>query len=186
MRSLSVLLSAAFLLAPAARAEDDARAVVEKAIKAHGGADKLSRYKAGTTKGKGKVNSPVGELEFTQEVSYMLPDKLKEVAEFEVMGNKIKTVAIVNGDKTTLEVNGQEMALPDELKEKIAEGTKRMQIGRLVPLRDKKYELSLIGEAKVLDKPAVGVRVAAKGMKDVNLYFDKKTHLLVKSEGRTI
>jgi hypothetical protein len=52
---------------------------------------------------------------------------------------------------------------------------------------DKKtgYKLSPLGEVKVHDKPAVGVRVASEGYRDVNLFFDKASGLLVKTEART-
>jgi len=49
-----------------------------------------------------------------------------------------------------------------------------------------KAQLSALGEIKVEGKPAVGVRVASKGHKDVNLYFDKQNGLLVKIEHRTV
>src|SRR5262249_39105412 len=105
MRSLSVLLSAVVLLiAGPVRADDDAKTILEKAIKAHGGVDKLTKFKAGRMKAKGKVFSPA-EIEFTQESWFLLPDKVKEVGEFEIMNMKIKTVTIINGDKLSLEVN---------------------------------------------------------------------------------
>src|SRR5205085_7888654 len=37
---------------------------------------------------------------------------------------------------------------------------------------------------KVKDHDAVGVQVTKKGFRDVNLYFDKKTHTLLKAEYR--
>ena len=45
-------------------------------------------------------------------------------------------------------------------------------------------KLELLGEMKVGDKPALGVRVEVKGYRGVSLFFDKETHLLVKSESR--
>lgn len=187
MRSLCVILSALLAVAGTARAaDDDAKTILEKAIKAHGGADNLTKFKGGSMKGKGKVVTQFGELEFTQETTYMMPDKFKEVAEVEVMGTKIKTTTRINGDKTVFELNDKEVPLPDEVKTAVAEGKGRLAVARLVPLRDKKYELSVVGDAKVLDKPAVGIRVTAKGMKDVNLFFDKKSHLLVKIEAQTV
>src|SRR5260370_37015563 len=103
MRITSTLLPALFLLsAGVTRADDDPKAIVEKAIKAHGGAEKLMKYKASRMKGKGKVDTPVGELEFTQESASMLPDKIKEISEFEVMGQKVRTVTLINGDKASI------------------------------------------------------------------------------------
>jgi hypothetical protein len=42
--------------------------------------------------------------------------------------------------------------------------------------------VSALPEAKVGDRPAVGVLVQAKGHRDVKLYFDKESGLLVKRE----
>src|SRR5262249_31010971 len=64
------------------------------------------------------------------------------------------------------------------------EGANESWVATLVPLKDKSYTLSTLGETKVGDRPALGVRVSSKGRRDVNLYFDKDTNLLVKSEMR--
>src|SRR5262249_21770538 len=42
--------------------------------------------------------------------------------------------------------------------------------------------LASLGDVKVNDKPAVGIRVSEKGFRDVNLFFDKDKSLLVKIE----
>ena len=61
-----------------------------------------------------------------------------------------------------------------------------LKVVKLTPLvKDKGYELSLIGESKVEDKPAVGVLVKSKDHNDVSLFFDKETGLLAKLEHRT-
>ena len=59
------------------------------------------------------------------------------------------------------------------------------EVVRLLPLlKDKGFELSPIGEVQVAGKPAVGVRVSKKGAKDVSLFFDKTSGLMVKVEHR--
>src|SRR5262249_50881816 len=57
-------------------------------------------------------------------------------------------------------------------------------VATLVPLEDKEFQLSLVGEAKVGDRPAVGVKVSHKGQKDINLYFDQEKGILLKMETR--
>src|SRR5262249_49807805 len=47
------------------------------------------------------------------------------------------------------------------------------------------YDLSSLGAVKVKGKEAIGIRASKKGQRDLNLYFDKKTHHLVKTEFRT-
>src|SRR5262249_25995452 len=49
---------------------------------------------------------------------------------------------------------------------------------------EKGYSLAPLGEIKVDDRPAVGVKVTHKDRPDVDLYFDKKSGLPVKCEMR--
>src|SRR5262249_51469496 len=79
-----------------------------------------------------------------------------------------------------------ELKLSDELKEAILDVRHVLEIGQLVVLQGKKYELNLIGDDKVEGKKVVGIRVSAKNQKDVNLFFDKETGLLAKIEYRTV
>jgi hypothetical protein len=58
-------------------------------------------------------------------------------------------------------------------------------IATLVPLKDKAFTLTSLGEVKVGDQPALGVKVSHAGHPDISLYFDKKTGLLVKDVRRT-
>src|SRR5438876_985565 len=104
-RVSTALLSAAALLAatPAARA-DEPKDVIGRAIKAHGGEEALTKYQAARARNKGKLTIPgVGEVEFTQHISYMLPDKFRESLELDVGGQKVNVETVVNGDKVTIE-----------------------------------------------------------------------------------
>lgn len=185
-RTLALLAGAVALSgATAAPAADDAKAVIEKAIKAHGGGDYLTKHKAAQSRAKGKLDIPgVGEVEFTQDTAYMLPDKFKDAMEFTVAGQKVSVLTLANGDKVSVEVNGKAIDLPDGAKASLKDVPYLLKVGRLVELREKGFDLDLIGEDKVDGKAVVGVRVSSKGQKDVSLYFDKKTHLLAKMEHR--
>jgi hypothetical protein len=188
-RFLALLLSVAvpLTLAPAARAADEPKDIIANAIKAHGGEEFLTKYKAAQSKNKGKINIPgVGEAEFTQDVAYMLPDKVKEAMELKIANQNVSILTLVNGEKMVIEVNGKAIDVPDAAKTAMKEMGHVLGVARLVPLlKDKQYELSIIGEDKVGGKEVVGVRVATKGRKDISLYFDKKTHLLAKMAFRT-
>jgi hypothetical protein len=184
------MLSTVALLAIGANlraADDQPKDVIARAIKAHGGEEALTKYKAGTTKGKGKITIPgVGEVNFTQETAHMLPDKVKESVELTIMGQTISVVTLIDGDKCVVEANGKAADLNDAMKEGFKEIGHRLKLAKLVALiNEKGYELSLIGEDKVEGKPVVGIRVVTKGKKDVNLYFDKQTNLLLKLECRS-
>src|SRR5436853_6227629 len=59
-------------------------------------------------------------------------------------------------------------------------------LDRLGFLNEKGMELSALDETKVDGKPAVGVRVKSKGHRDVQLYFDKSSGLLVKRQYKVL
>jgi hypothetical protein len=186
-RVLVPLLSAVVLLSPAARADDDAKAVIARAVKAHGGEEVLAKYQAGQAKNKGKITLPgLGDAEFTQQTAFMFPGKFRESLELAVAGQTVKVETRVNGDKVTIEANGNEVPQNDTIKAAMKDVQYVMKVARLTALlKEKGFELSSAGEAKVNDAPAVGVRVSMKDQKDVTLYFDKKTNLLAKLEFRT-
>jgi hypothetical protein len=172
-------LLAAF--ATATRADEAALKIVDKAIAAHGGPDVLAKVKGGYSKSRGKLEL-AGGIDITQEVYFAIPDKFKELAELDFMGQKINTEAICNGDKFMVRANGQEVPLTDAMKKAMQEAREALGAARLVKLKDKEYTLATLGEAQVEGKPALGIKVSKKGQKDIDLFFDKTSHLLVKVE----
>ncbi len=166
-------------------AADEPKAIIEKAIKAYGGEDKLSKLKAGQAKSKGKIEL-FGGLAFTQETSYQLPNKVKEVINLEVMGNQVTIITVYNGKEGWMSAMGQTQDLDGKLLDEVKEGIHLSRVGRLVALKEKGYELSPLGEVKINGKPAVGVKVASKGHRDVSLFFDKNSGLLAKMERRGV
>jgi hypothetical protein len=51
-------------------------------------------------------------------------------------------------------------------------------------VKDKGVKFALVGEVDVKGKKAVGITVSREGSRDVNLFFDKTSGLIVKSESR--
>ncbi len=189
MRGMSVLsLTACLVLAAGARADDQAnlKAVVEKAIKASGGEEKLTKFKGTTAHMKGKFyGPPVGDagLEFTGSMAAMRPDKSRFEMSFDAGGMKFTFLQIVNGGKGWQSINGE---VKDMDKDGLAEARHTMYVARLetlVPLvKDKDLQLSPLGESKVDTRTVIGMQVASKGQRPVNLYFDKDSGLLAKVE----
>jgi hypothetical protein len=184
MRLLTV--ATCFLLpAVAFGAEDETKAILDKAAKAHGGAEKLAKFQAAKTKSKGTIDL-AGGITFTSDSAFQHPDKFKESVELDVMGNKVTVVTVYNGGKGWIVTNGNASEMDEKILEAFKDQTHFMQLMRWTFLKDNKCEFVPLGEAKVNDKPAVGVKVSAKGHKDVNLYFDKETGLLAKVERQTL
>ena len=170
-----------------ARSDDqaDVQAIVDKAIKATGGADKLAKYKAAIWKGKGKINLMGNEIDFTVETATQPPKQSRQKSEADFNGMKFERITVVNGDKGWITIMGNTDVMPDDqmaaAKEELYGG---WVSGLLAPLKDPAFKLAPLGEIKVGDRPAVGVKVSHKEHKDVNLYFDKDKGLLLKVQRR--
>jgi hypothetical protein len=177
---LSLLLAGA----PAARGQGEAKAILDKALKAHGGLDKINKVKAVQTKAKGTIDVQGNMVNFTQESTVQTPDKLKETVHISIMGQQLDITTIYNGKEGWVNVRGMTINLEGALLDAVKDAIETMTLTRLAFVGGKDYELAPLGETKVNDRPAVGVKVSQKGHKDVNLYFDKETGLLSKIEHR--
>jgi hypothetical protein len=187
MGMAACLLAASISRAQAAGEQDAAaRAIIDKAIKAHGGADKLSQFKAVSAKwvGKRKVEN-VFYWDAVYVVTYEMPEKIRFDAEVEnPNGEKFSFWRVVNGKKGW---QGWPRGMRDLKEAEVAQLVDEIYthwLASLVPLKDKGFEFSLVGDVTVDGNDAVGVRVSSKGRPDVNLFFDKKTGLVIKSDRR--
>jgi hypothetical protein len=183
MRKWLLGLTIAALAAAPALAQDAAEAVVKKAIDAHGGADALNKYKAGTAKMKGEMSVFGMDITFTGEMTYFLPDKYKMTIDAEVAGQKLAIVQVANGKKYKQTINNMAIPLKDAERDELLQSAMMQEVSQLTPLLDaKKYTIKAEKDAEVEGKAAAVVLVTAKGFKDTKLSFDKKTGLLVKME----
>src|SRR5437016_9281179 len=100
MRTLlfpSFLLGLLLALAGGARADDTPQAIIDRAVKAHGGAEKLTKERATQSKNKGTLELG-GGLSYTSEVS-LHAGKFKEAMELDVNGQKVTVTTVYNGEK---------------------------------------------------------------------------------------
>jgi hypothetical protein len=160
------------------------KAVIDKAIQVAGGEEKLTRLKAATWKGKGKFYGLGEGIDFGGEWSAQLPLQTRVVMEIDVAGQKITIVRVLNGDQGWSKM----MDATEEMdKETLAQAREELYgnwVASLVPLKDAAFRLSGLGDVKVGDRPAIGIKVSHPKHRDVNLYFDKDKGLLAKVETR--
>jgi hypothetical protein len=162
------------------RADDEAklRAVLDKAIKAHGGADNLKKLQAEVAKTKGTFYGMGEGIEYTEKLSIQQPNRMR----IDIEAGNFTFIQVFDKDKGWRKINDNTEELS---KEEVAEVREQMyagEVANLVVLQDKSYKLSSGGEIKVGDRAAVGVRVEHKGHRPVSLYFDKDNGLLLKTE----
>ena len=169
-----------------ARADEqsDLKAVIDKALKAHGGADNITKYKAATSKVKGTFYGSGQEISFTGDYASQAPGQRANRIEAEVNGMKFAFAQVVNGDRGWKKTNDQVEELDKDTLAEEKERTYSDWLSSLAPLRDKEFKLSTLGESKIGKQTAVGVNVARKDHRDVKLFFDKASGLLLKKETR--
>src|SRR6266511_1945200 len=125
-----------FAVGAPARADDaaDARVIIAKAVKAHGGQDKLDKLPGISVKFKGTFHGAGEGIPMSGEVSAQGPDRQRIDIEVEAGGQKIaKDVTEMDKDKLA------------EAKEQAYAGW----VATLAPLKDKQFKLGTIGEIKI-------------------------------------
>jgi hypothetical protein len=187
MRTISAALVAFGLLinlCGAGRAEDKAEAqkIIDKAIKASGGEENLKKWKSLTWKSKGNIHIAGNPAPFTGEWAMTWPEKSRMSVDLDLGGQKFTFMLVYNSGKGWQSMNGNTEELAQDRLDEQKENAYAGGVARLLPLKDKAYTLSVVGETKVDNKPVVGVKVSSKGHRDVTLYFDKATSLLAKTE----
>jgi hypothetical protein len=187
---LALISSALFI--GTVRADDGAtaRAVIDEAIRAHGGEAALTKWPVVTVKTEGIFHgyerTPV--YFFTDETTTHGAEQFRAVLDGELNKQKFRVVNVLDGKRGWVKPAGASeqdvrACTPAQLRE-LQEGCYITWVTKLVPLKGREFTLALTGEEKVLSEPALGVRVSSRGRRDVTLFFDKESRLLVKTETR--
>jgi hypothetical protein len=176
------LTLAVTLAAPAADEPAQARAIITKAIEAMGGETKLAKAGTFTQKAGGKFYGPAGMVAFSGEWTVNLPDQVRETVESETDGMKFRAVKVIAGDKGWLRVNDSVEELDKDALAAARDEIYAARVTTLAPLKEKEFTLAPLGESKVGDRAAVGVKVTHPDRPEVSLFFDKDKGWLLRAE----
>jgi hypothetical protein len=179
-RLLGAALTTAFVFAisGAARADEaDPKAIIDKAIKALGGEDKLGKVESFSWKSKGTISFNGNE----NETDGLFTAKGLTHYRRESKNDQFHVVVVLAGDKGWRKFGDD----PMELDENGLANEKRNLYLQVIPItlvaaKGNGFKLAAAGEEKVADKPAAGVKITAPDGKDFTLYFDKESGLPVK------
>jgi hypothetical protein len=168
-------------------ADPDPSAILDRAIKALGGEDKLSKLQIVTWKVKGKLNFNDNESEFTGQSTAQGLDHYRSEFHSEFNGNPVRGVVVLNGDKGWRKFGDMLSQLDADAIANEKRGV-YLQIvpTTLVPLKGKGFKIQVGPEEKVGDKLAVSLKVTGPDGKDFTLYFDKETGLPVKLVAKVV
>jgi hypothetical protein len=163
-------------------AEDkEATAILDKAIKALGGEEKLAKVKATTWKATGKVSFAGNESDVSIQATTQDLDHVRQEFESELGGMKVQILTVLAGDKGWGKFGDRKIDLN---KDRLANQKRDLYLQvvpvTLVQLKGKDFKVAAAGEEKIDGKPAVGLKVTAPDDKDFTLFFDKESGLPVK------
>ena len=165
-RSVLVLSLALIIAAPALAAEEEqkaAREILDKAIKAMGGAEPVGKMKSLTWKAKAKISINEVEITTNEDWSARNIDKYRIEVNLTINGNNVSGTMVLNGDKGWSKVKDKTNDLPKGQPAVFQHIFRPGRLMHLLPLaKDKPYELSALGELKVGDKETLGVRITQK------------------------
>ena len=185
MKSALLALGFVLVITLPARADDTAeRAVIAKALKAHHGDVDSAKVAAATIQIHGKIHAMGMAIPYTGTAFTGGPDRQKVDLEVDVAGMKIRIVNLINGNKGWAKIDKETKELDKDQIEDAKHQAYVNWIATVAPIKGKGFTLSSIGEVMIEKKPAVGIKVSSKGQRDVDMYFDKTSGLLVKTEAR--
>jgi hypothetical protein len=159
---------------------EDALAIIDRAIKAHGGEEALTKAQNAVRKGSGIQGSGGQEAPFTDVITMNLPNKLRLNIE---IGKGNTVVLVYNGEQGWQRSGGAVTEMGRDFRDEIREEAYILWLTTLAPLKKEGFDLAPVAEIKVDGKPAEGVKVSRKSYRQVRLYFDKGTGMLVKISG---
>jgi hypothetical protein len=174
---------------PAARAAEEPRALLERALKARGGVEPVKKRVAVRMKVKGKFQYPDGVADNVRVEGEMWEFSPRGRIDLQMgLGEpKLRFTIVLDKDKSWCGVNGQVQNFDKD-------GLASLRISEYVDrvteladlLTDKSFTLAPLADARVEGRPARGLKVSCKDRPDVSLYFDKETSLLVKYSYRSL
>ena len=178
-----LLYAAVALTVPlAARADDVAKATVEKAIKATGWDKRDGPFSA--WKGKGTMTAQGQSIEFDGDWKVdAATGRHRMNVKIDFGGQAFDLAFAFDGDKAHEAAAGMERDVTGPKLEYTKGAAHFYRVASLTQLlKDSKFTLTATPVPNVNGKPAVGVKVEYAGKPTTTLSFDKATSLLVKSE----
>jgi outer membrane lipoprotein-sorting protein len=163
--------------------DSDAKSILDQAITAVGGAEKLAKIDAFSMKSKGTVIFNGNENDTTIDVTYKGLDHYRR----EFGNDQFHGVIVLDGDKGWRKFGDNSSTIEGD---GVANEKRNIYLSvipiTLVALKGNGFKFEAAGEEKVGDKPAVILKVTAPDGKDFTLSFDKESGLPVKQVAKVV
>jgi hypothetical protein len=157
--TLAVAIAGAAVMGTLARADDPkATEILDKAIKALGGAEKLAKAEITSERAKGKLTIEGNENTISSQAITQGIDRRHSEFEGEFNGNKFKGLSILNGDKGWRVFGDMVMEMDqDAVKNEKRTVYLSSAFDLALPLKGKAFKIESAPEEKVGGKPAAAI-----------------------------
>jgi hypothetical protein len=161
--------------------------IIDKAIRAHGGEDRLKELSAFSLKDRRIYEKgPTWNYEVTADLPLRYRSEMKVGPE-----GKTRSLIVIDGDNGWLKVTGDDATpypssfLTSMRKNIIPYAGPRSILRLRARQRNPQCHISMAGESTIDGHQAVGLRMKLEGGPQETWFFDKESGLLLKSESRT-
>jgi hypothetical protein len=190
-RRLGTVLALALVVgvggAVRATAAPEATAVLDKAIQALGGAEKLGKVKAVSWTAKGTLSVMSMDFQFTSQSTVQGLDYAKLGFEGDFGGQQIKAMTVLAGAKGWREFGGQRMDLD---RASLASEKQNVYLDLvpmlILPLKGKEFKLGAVSEESIGGKPAVTIKATGPDGKDFTISFDQGSGLPIREVAKVL
>jgi outer membrane lipoprotein-sorting protein len=165
----------------------DVTALIDRALEAAGGADRLAQPRAYTFKQEMTTRNKKVPAGLTTHSTFFFqpPKKFRMEEEGELNGKAIKYIEVINGNRGWGKRNGATLQLSQQAIAHPLETQQAFGYKFILLLRDKTNKASALGESTAGDQTLVGLKLThavGRGSEERRLFFDAKTMLLARSE----
>jgi hypothetical protein len=163
---------------------DESTTLLDRAIRAQGGNAKLSQAQGATFHIKGTIGPEGNTFTLSGDIAAQAVDQVRCLLTFSFNPGLMATLTIT--PRTVWEkgkIEAREIGNPEQAIIRDIFRTIRLS-QNLTLLRGKDVTLSHLGESRIYNRGAVGLKVATRGRPDVDLFFDKETALPLRAEVR--
>ncbi len=177
----------ASVIGPVSADDKDPNTILDKAIKAIGGEEKLKKAESMTWKSKGTITFGGNDNEIKILANVQGLDHYRSEVSGEFNGEARTFVVVLNGDKGWRKFGDDPMEMDGDA---LANEKRTIYLAitpiTIVPLKGKGFKLEAAPEEKVDGKAAAAIKVTGPDGKDFTLYFDKESGLPVKSVAKVV
>jgi hypothetical protein len=159
--------------------DEEAKAVIDKAVKALGGPTDASKAFSWKTKGTLTIND--SDNKFTTKITSQGINRHRQEFDAEIEGNPVKGVTVLDGDKGWRKIGEDVTKLEDDALNNEKRMTYLQVVGQSPSfLKGEGFKIESAEEEKVDGKPATQLKITGPDGKEFELYFDKASSLPVK------